>query len=1450
MDGIEISGNAVPGIPTAKEKIQIRVIEVTRKQINILTVLDEELEDTLESGLGPGQDSIVKKFIDLKRFLTRNQNILALWLRAPAAPDAGVFPAILARMVLMNPAVQPIIIARGALADAEAKPDVIHIRTRPSSRIKGVEKSSKSSTWVPVSIAAEEPIIIIGFLVDPRAAGNLCAAAAGAAIPATAAAKPLEYKLSDVKGSFKRMKILPLVEPVEKVPENLLRQIQNAIGYYFGVMPAVAAVDAGAAAAAADAVDTEKNLSNFIVAASTGRGWTWRDPSARGPRELLYILKRLGSVAAAGAGSGATAGASYDMSPLADLYRVGQLRMYLLALTDSESPELEELFERHLLVEVKRRNLKVLVAQADAAACLARMYLTLIEDKFGVSRCNKVLDAIRKTSGVRARGAPGGSLAFLEGIQVDDPEVVLKLLTSTEKNIVKTEYENRLQEWEAATRNKCFHVKLLARLQKATTADMVSTALKELAQVFKVPVGAGTGANANANAKASTGTPALEWHMCKNCGFRVMCFHEYQMNIFRAQRRAASYDEIRTKLAPYAQKIQNAGAELGAYFCRVCSGKIAEAEPDDGGTNYKGLQNADADLHLGLRTRIWAIAMAATKHVRFPIPTDDRKFAASVSDVVYPFVLIKDESLVKRKSARAQLPESDEPDPRTLLYGAIYVYARILDLIMDSAVVQKNGRASAMAIGFEGVPAAARLVVYAEKMLKNIAAEYRRVLTLIEGVSAEQIKTQFTEAYRQIRSLGYGKNHEFAMSPEDELIVQLLTIDPIYRYASTVARLCGDIPPLDGPSPLEDARAEFETTLGKSLPEIVKLARNSMKDPLLQALYQRRTGVEVPIGTTLRFALKDPRINMFATVYDIKDRALPKVHKAIAEFYNIRQVRGGRAAPRKVARAAASDTASDNVSLAVSLGDAAWSSARVGEFFEAYRLFVLYTKITNQDKLNQYDKELARYRKYSARLNILDPKTDVKPAYDVDFKHSAQFRFADVVVSALYDEEGHRHVWTNMVFAVAGAGDGAAKTEQIYNKQTAHKRDTATTKFIDFECSVCKIRMRDTSSLDSGKIRRAIQSNSAFSSFYKFYSTRCPEGNLHAAASDAAGAGATASAAATTCTKCEIHFDWLKDNTIVKPEFQAGMRAFLERYSDAFKAARATFSGATAAAESAAPAAIALAPAAPVAAPAAPVAAPAAPVAAPAAADYRFVIKAAALAGVSPAILLAIGSTENRNYLDIVESLDEPLPITSMTDFRLYGAEAAVRGFIVAYNNLRNAAKFPAEHPSAEQVQQRELMAAAGLDRKDYVLLPKYLPEIPQWWYQGVAAYKQPGADAHNYHEFITHGMCRLIVEIAERPVPADAPAWLGPLHAAFAKKMVATIAREQKLMSKPGVFKWAIFEVEEDIDDTPDQVGDVGEDVMEEILTADTEEAPEDPFSGENMDYDTSESNPNNEPE
>ena len=66
--------------------------------------------------------------------------------------------------------------------------------------------------------------------------------------------------------------------------------------------------------------------------------------------------------------------------------------------------------------------------------------------------------------------------------------------------------------------------------------------------------------------------------------------------------------------------------------------------------------------------------------------------------------------------------------------------------------------------------------------------------------------------------------------------------------------------------------------------------------------------------------------------------------------------------------------------------------------------------------------------------------------------------------------------------------------------------------------------------------------------------------------------------------------------------------------------------------------------------------------------------------------------------------------------------------------------------------------------------------------------------------------------------------------------------------MSKPGVFDWAIFsgerELLEEEEGAPDQVGDIGED----IEATGPEDETSDPFSGENIDYDTSENNPNNE--
>jgi hypothetical protein len=106
-----------------------------------------------------------------------------------------------------------------------------------------------------------------------------------------------------------------------------------------------------------------------------------------------------------------------------------------------------------------------------------------------------------------------------------------------------------------------------------------------------------------------------------------------------------------------------------------------------------------------------------------------------------------------------------------------------------------------------------------------------------------------------------------------------------------------------------------------------------------------------------------------------------------------------------------------------------------------------------------------------------------------------------------------------------------------------------------------------------------------------------------------------------------------------------------------------------------------------------------------------------------------------------------------------------------------------------------------------------------------------------------------MALDVAAAASGGSTPEWAGRLGHAFAKKELETILRSQKLFSKPGAFSWAIFESGDDPMELAEQAGDVGEDVLEELLGAEGEEAPDDPFSGENMDYDTSELEPNNEP-
>jgi hypothetical protein len=336
-----------------------------------------------------------------------------------------------------------------------------------------------------------------------------------------------------------------------------------------------------------------------------------------------------------------------------------------------------------------------------------------------------------------------------------------------------------------------------------------------------------------------------------------------------------------------------------------------------------------------------------------------------------------------------------------------------------------------------------------------------------------------------------------------------------------------------------------------------------------------------------------------------------------------------------------------------------------------------------------------------------------------------------------------------------------------------------------------------------------------------FYESRCPAdaGGLH----DWGGKN-------QACGKCGLAAAILKEIASGQPNRSASARAYYDKYSDQFAAKRRTArppAPAPACADSAADAAsfaddqkaAAWLP------------------------DYTLVVRAAGLAGVTPATIEAIGSTEGREYADIVEGRGIPGAPSAPSDPRIFTTDAEVRLFLSDYNILRNAGRFAKLPPAVA-----DPLAAAEVPRHEYNTLIRALPDVSGGYHALFAAIARTRSPADVY-TFAIQSLCRMVLEVASVGHDDGAPKWAGRLGVEFAKKELGTILRSQKLFSKPGSFNWAVFETGDDPSDLAEQVGDVGEDIIEELLAAEGEEAADGPFSGENMDYDVSENEPNNEP-
>ena len=1132
----------------------------------------------------------------------------------------------------------------------------------------------------------------------------------------------------------------------------------------------------------------------------------------------------------------------YRLSALNEIWNAGASDAYLAVLTEGrDSARVAAYLERLSTAVTKRVAALELAAANSKRMSHARLLVTIVEEKLGSKKMQQIVRAL----GAVARGAPGGRLAQFEvsTVALNEPLQVLELLTKNERRLVETEAKNRLAAFIAVEKNKCLHVRLVRRMNMAQTVQERAHLLGDLVRVYfpanyhdSLPANYHDSLPANyhdslptdakkqsASKKAAANADHLSYIVCRSCGEDIICPHRHERILLEAK--GASYAKVRAHLEKYALRT---GGNSDAYYCRICAEQLAlaDSESDETGRTAQ-LLGRFGELGAGLRTRIWSITINALRRVSFAVPTDERRFAGEAATTLIPLIDKANENAQqqpRRTNRRSKFKEPalsnaselrEELSPRIELLCAIFSYAYILDAL--------QGRSAPST--FAGGRAGERASVTADRMLSIIANEMGSQIAQLEDVSTDYLRVQFTEAYKAIHS---SDKPEAALDIALEFATMMMTIDPVYRYAVSIARAIGDLP-LEPATTTSDTRKEFELVMGASLPTLLARARAAAKKPALVGLFAGRPGLSIPLGTIYEFWLKEPDVSLYTDdMYYWSSGDVEKHQKSVSAFYSIEgggesqqdslfayilEKEGGRVLKQHNDKKSALKTISQKFHVKRPV-----DAPEMGAFYEAWRLLVEYTtKVYTADAQDKFMSELLRYRKAESAMLLEKSYGMVRPEADPPVGKSQRFHKVPVSINALYDENGLSHNWGKAAtFYYKGSkntsiDDTTKSTDPVKEYVYRHVDSVMKARMsgelpegvplVDVGCAVCGLRQSELHRLDTDKIKIAVRTDSELVSFYLFYETRCPLGGVH----DWRGA----------CTKCGL------EPALLQAIRSAAARSYYTKYAEMFAKERSLSAltmqqsnkyaaerdkkeikeaAAKATADDTSPISHWVF-------------------------DYSQITDAAALANTTPAVLEAVGAAAGREFNDIVEGRDPPGPPESPADPRIYIADSTARTMFAHYHALRS---------SASTTLSVNLLAEAGMDNQKEAIAQ--LPDLEKDYCKNFAVIlkTRTPADALN---FAIQSYCAF----------ANTLAAVSPLGKLIAKKALENVILGVRRMSRPGVFDWAIFSGERDLieeeEGAPDQIGDVGEDV----------EAPNDDanlYSGENIDYDVSEDNPNNQAE
>jgi len=412
-------------------------------------------------------------------------------------------------------------------------------------------------------------------------------------------------------------------------------------------------------------------------------------------------------------------------------------------------------------------------------------------------------------------------------------EDLLGKLTPNDAEIVKIEYNNKIQHWQNITTNKCNHVGILRKMRKAKTIQIMSKYFNQLNEEYVQP---------------SNKT----WLICNVCGFNIMCPHEFDKREMEINH--ASQQNIRKRMITYSAK-SSFGNE---YHCKICSEITVKIDIDrDIDVDASNPQNAL------LRSKTWSLFLILIRYIRFNLPTNERTFIQNSIAIVLPFIITQDTKNEKKRRRKVknfnptEINSDNEIveklDPRSVLTIITYVFAYFLIL------AEKE-------IGFENVKPNSKASAYIPVMISIINKHFGASLAMIDDISNDFIKSKIIEAYRQMTG-NVSKIQSTDGLNIESIFKQMMQNDKIYKYAEYAYRLDNK-----GKEP------EFKDIMSKTPNQLLKESFALVKNPELSKVITRRSGLDIPQFGTFYENLMRPEVNIMSNIYKAKNtKHLPEL---------------------------------------------------------------------------------------------------------------------------------------------------------------------------------------------------------------------------------------------------------------------------------------------------------------------------------------------------------------------------------------------------------------------------------------------------------------------------------------------------------------------------------------------------------------------------------------------